>query len=474
VDVAAPGVSIVSTGVGTGNGPATISGTSMASPHVAGVAALAVQAHPQWSAAEVASVLVATADPDKVVGQNLVRGGVGLVDAAQAVSQQVTATGDTYRTSNGKLGESALSFGFAETAKTFEGKKTVKVTNYGSQPVTYTVGVEASGQSEAATVTATPSQVTVKPGRSEKVTVTLNAPASAVGSSTVGGFSFYEFSGDVVLTSSNDTLRVPYLMVPRSTTDVSAVGDLKVSKKGQPVDGEVAVTLKNRAGAYAPSADFYTWGLDDKKDAPKAFTDTGYDLRAAGVQSFPWDDAGNQLLVFAVNTHNRWSNAASNEFDVVIDTNRDGEPDWIVFSADGGLVTAGDANGISQVFMYEVATGDTFASGFNASAPTDSSTILLPVISGDLGITAGAFDYTVQSFSSVNDGSDAIDGVATYDAWAPALTNGQFESVPVGGKIDVPVDVNGAAFAEQQPRGVMVVVMDNPAGADEAILVKAK
>ena len=40
VDVAAPGVSIVSTGVGTGNGPANLSGTSMAAPHVAGVAAL--------------------------------------------------------------------------------------------------------------------------------------------------------------------------------------------------------------------------------------------------------------------------------------------------------------------------------------------------------------------------------------------------------------------------------------------------
>ena len=474
VDVAAPGVSIVSTGVGTGNGPATLSGTSMAAPHVAGVAALAVQAHPTWTAAEVSSAVVSTADPEKVAGQNLVRGGVGLVDAAQAVSQQVTATGDTFRTTNGKESEAALSFGFAETDKTFQGKKTVSVTNHGTQPVTYNVGVEASAQSEPATVNVSPSQVTVRPGRSEKITVTLTAPAAAVGSSGVGGFAFYEFSGDVVLTSSADTLRVPYLLVPRSTTDVSAVGDLKVTKKNQPVDGQVTVTLKNRAGAFAADADFYTWGLEDKKDAPKAFTDTGYDLRAAGVQSFPWDDAGDQLLVFAVNTHTRWSNAASDEFDVLLDTNRDGEPDWIVFSADGGLVTAGDANGISQVFAYEVATGETSATGFNASAPTDSSTILLPVVASDLGLTAGAFDYTVQSFSSVNDGEDAIDGVATYDPWAPALTNGQFESVPVGGKIDVPVDVSGAAFTAQKPLGVMVVVIDNAAGASEAILVKAK
>ncbi|WP_363358204.1 S8 family peptidase [Microbacterium sp. LMI12-1-1.1] len=472
VDVAAPGVSIVSTGVGTGSGSATISGTSMAAPHVAGVAALAVEAHPTWKASEVASVLVSTADPEKVAGQNLVRGGVGLVDPAQAVGQQVTATGDAFKTEDGRLREAALSFGFVESSRDFRDKKSVTLTNYGTEAVTYDVGVEASAQSEAATVSVSPSTVTVPAGRTAKVTVTLTAPATAAGSSTAGGFAFYEFSGDVVFSSSADTLRVPYLLVPRATSDVSASGDLKVTKRGEPVDGQVQVSLKNRAGAMAADADFYTWGLEDKKDAPKSFTDTGYDLRAAGVQSF--DIGGDQLLVFAVSTHNRWSNAAANEFDVVIDTNRDGEPEWIVFSADGGLVEAGSANGISQVFAYEIETEETYATGFLAAAPTDSSTILLPVVASDLGITAGAFDYTAQSFSSVNDGSDAIDATATYNPWAPALTNGQFVPVPVGGTVPVPVDVNAAAFAEQNPLGVMVVATDNAAGKDEAILLKAK
>ena len=48
IDVAAPGSSILSTIV-AGNGYGTKSGTSMASPHVAGVLALMKSAHPTWS-----------------------------------------------------------------------------------------------------------------------------------------------------------------------------------------------------------------------------------------------------------------------------------------------------------------------------------------------------------------------------------------------------------------------------------------
>src|SRR5207237_5288661 len=57
-DVSAPGISIFSTGMGTVNQGVFMSGPSMAAPHVAGIAALAIQAHPAWHAADVAAAIV--------------------------------------------------------------------------------------------------------------------------------------------------------------------------------------------------------------------------------------------------------------------------------------------------------------------------------------------------------------------------------------------------------------------------------
>jgi subtilisin family serine protease len=59
-DVTAPGVSILSSIPGRGGAWEFLDGTSMASPHVAGAAAVLLQRHPGWTVAQVKSALMST------------------------------------------------------------------------------------------------------------------------------------------------------------------------------------------------------------------------------------------------------------------------------------------------------------------------------------------------------------------------------------------------------------------------------
>ncbi|AXG53706.1 secreted serine protease [Streptomyces lincolnensis] len=71
VDLFAPGVTITSASHASGTGRATLSGTSMASPHVAGAAALYLADHRKATPAEVGKALVAEASSGKVSGRGL-------------------------------------------------------------------------------------------------------------------------------------------------------------------------------------------------------------------------------------------------------------------------------------------------------------------------------------------------------------------------------------------------------------------
>ncbi|MFN8474793.1 MAG: S8 family serine peptidase [Anaerolineae bacterium] len=70
-DVVAPGVNILSSGYGELPNPfigfGQVSGTSMATPHVAGAAALLKQLHPNWTPSQIKSALMSTAKIDGVV-----------------------------------------------------------------------------------------------------------------------------------------------------------------------------------------------------------------------------------------------------------------------------------------------------------------------------------------------------------------------------------------------------------------------
>jgi subtilisin family serine protease len=183
-EVSAPGVGIFS--AAPGDSYATLSGTSMAAPHVAGAVALLLQRHPTWTPAQVKSALALTGDPAwtddrKVAALTTVRAGGGVVNLPRADNPLVFAT------------PVALSFGLVGPTATQT--QQVELTDAGGGAGAWTVSLAPQSASASAVVSFPPS-VTV-PGPLP-VTVTTSKAADA------------EATGYVVLTRGAEQRRIPY------------------------------------------------------------------------------------------------------------------------------------------------------------------------------------------------------------------------------------------------------------------------
>ncbi|MEP6885439.1 MAG: S8 family serine peptidase [Gammaproteobacteria bacterium] len=457
-NVTAPGVNVFSVNVGSGTGGTYDSGTSMATPHVAGVAALAVQAHKDWDQLSLRAAVVETASPTALPDYAPRIEGSGLVQAVGATATDVTAQGDDD-------GLGLLSFGVAELTRDYRDERDVVVRNHGRLPAAFTATATSAG-GVPHTVRLSSSSVYVRGSNETTLHMSLAVPAKTAGATHDASYNvaFADASGVITLkplSSSNHgvSLNLPYYLVTRARSNVDA--DLRDGKAS-------SIRLTNRNGVIAGNGDFYAWGLKN----PKTGTiDAAYEPRAVGVQTNPIS-ATDSVLVFAVNTYGRFSNPAVGEYDIYIDVNGDGVYDFILFSADVGNVELGDANGQIGTFLLNLATGDLFAE-FPADAPTDGSTVLMPVYASDLGIspTNPRFTYTVHAFDSTGAG-EALAGTASFNAFSPAISNAMFVPVVPNTSADVPVTVNKAEFRKTPALGYMVVTEDNVSGRSQANLLK--
>lgn len=192
-DVVAPGVDVVS--AKAGGGTLAASGTSMATPHVAGAAALLRSLHPEWTPSEVKSALVATAVP---VAAEVMAAGAGRIDAFRAAS--VTT----------RVMPAQLAFGIIDgKAPDWSGTRKIVVTNRGTAAQTYEV--VPTGARDGLRVDVNPTTVSLNAGESAEVAVSVSVENPKVAYPAGGGSLAY--SGFVEVRSANDALRVPWAFV---------------------------------------------------------------------------------------------------------------------------------------------------------------------------------------------------------------------------------------------------------------------
>ncbi|MEU3607655.1 S8 family serine peptidase [Streptomyces sp. NPDC035033] len=228
-EITAPGVAVVAArAAGTSLGRpvdgsyTALNGTSMATPHVAGAAALLIQQHPEWKPDRLKDALVSTAEtaPDHSVHEQ----GAGRLAVDRAPAAAVLATG-TADFASVAAGQGPLT-------------RTVTYTNTGAEDVTLDLDL-VRDRGEAVpdgAVSLSASRVVVPAGGAAPVTVTVDP--------TAGGLGRYEgfltATGDgAALTTAVNYVKAP----PRRTVTFRLTGR----------DGEAAGQVDLQSSTWSPT-----------------------------------------------------------------------------------------------------------------------------------------------------------------------------------------------------------------------------
>ena len=187
-DITAPGVAIAAAKAAHGTlgdpaadpGYVTMSGTSMATPHVAGAAAILAQQHPDWTGEQLKAALVSSATP--AAGLSAFAQGAGRADLTRAIVQTVSAE------------PAGLSFGLQPWPHDDDQPLVRQVTyrNFGPADVSFTLTVDNGP------FTVSPATLTVPAGGQAPATVTADTR------DTTGSF-----EGTLTATSGGTRIRTP-------------------------------------------------------------------------------------------------------------------------------------------------------------------------------------------------------------------------------------------------------------------------
>ena len=143
-----------------------------------------------------------------------------------------------------------------------------------------------------------------------------------------------------------------------------------------------------------------------------------------------------------------------------------------MIGADAGAILAGAFNGEMLAFTIDLGTGD-IIDLWTVAAPANGSSVVLYTAASDFGLTDGspAIKFTVESFSIIDLGDDAVTGSATFDPFNPTFSNGDFEQLDKGDQVTIPASVDLEAFETDPALGWMVVTHDDANGPEQANLL---
>ena len=267
-EVSAPGLSITSARVGSGDKSFRASGTSMSAPHISGVAALVRQYRPTISAATLkGTILASTKDMHRKEGGRYAvwQQGSGRVDAYAAVTAEVV------------FSPSTLSLGQTTVAKRKKIAGSFELLNLTGARKFYSLKVEADPHLQFSL----PASVSLAAGGSERIDYSLMIDVrsvSAAYSNFDGYVGVYDRDGKRVA-------RMPLLLGVKKFSRV-AVSDAKVYASS-PEDSRgalVDITLHNKGESDGEAYLFNLLSLADRKEVAPDGSAMPCDIQSAGYR----------------------------------------------------------------------------------------------------------------------------------------------------------------------------------------------